>query len=418
LKRENLFKFTKQGYDNVYRLRTTLLNNENLKRQIINSLLTKDARSWRELQFKYFSFYDFNIYNSVPTYIDGPNKELRTVFWWYWNWRKPTQYPDSWSNVVRSRYYLSKDPGYNLSFGVTYEHDYIKNNTDIAIITYSNITGFVEGTDLFNDYYVDRTDFTDWTKLSDMYKVKFGDDLSKLSTIQSLSALMFSTKLPRQDLNNVVANKYLGPIFDTDDQSIVDAINNANPNAQLTLDDIDIFDKTSSSAIISSKPDSLFYWSNWFTVRYTFCQNLDDVINNTELGSLPDAKPQTIFDAIKKANPDTTKNLNINDINIWSISPQDGSALITSKNDKFSGQVNVTFTSSFLKDLKKVIKITNLGEIEQNDPTTILAAINSKNPNINLQDTDVTISEITAKSAKITANRDTKFIGEVIVNFK
>ncbi|UWD35293.1 hypothetical protein NX779_01490 [Mycoplasma cottewii] len=415
LKIENISKFTKDGYDNVYRLKT-FLSDENLKRQLINVVKNKDMHAWKEIQYKYFSFYNFNIYNSEPIYIDGPDKAMSTLYWWYRDDKYTTTYPKNWSNVVRSAHH-GWFLGSNISFGVTNEYDFTKDNRDFAIITYSNVTGFVEQTDLFNNYYVDRTDFTDWWKLSQKYKEQF-PYLQSLSQIQSLSALMFSTKLERQDLSDVIKNKDIGIIYNTDNQTIIDAINNANPDIYLTLDDVDFFTKTYSSVIISPKPNSLLYKGGSITITYTFQQNLKDIIANTELGELSDVSVDTIFDAIKKANPNTTQNLNKNDINFWAISPQDGSCIITPRNNKFAGEVTLKFKCTFLLDLKTVIKNTDLGKIEQNDIKSILDAINLKNPNINLQDSDVTISEITAHSAKITANRNTKFVGQVIVSFK
>jgi hypothetical protein len=75
----------------------------------------------------------------------------------------------------------------------------------------------------------------------------------------------------------------------------------------------------------------------------------------------------------------------------------DAGATVTAKteSENFTGTVDVTFTVAKpddRKDLAKVVTVTDLGEISGTDATTIVNAINDKNTDLNLTETDVDVT--------------------------
>jgi hypothetical protein len=84
--------------------------------------------------------------------------------------------------------------------------------------------------------------------------------------------------------------------------------------------------------------------------------------------------------------------------------------------------VDVTFTVAKpddRKDLAKVVTVTDLGEISGSDATTIVNAINDKNTDLNLTETDVDVTPNGDDTgATVTAKTESEnFIGTVDVTF-
>jgi hypothetical protein len=84
--------------------------------------------------------------------------------------------------------------------------------------------------------------------------------------------------------------------------------------------------------------------------------------------------------------------------------------------------VDVTFTVAKpddRKDLAKVVTVTDLGEISGSDATTIVNAINDKNTDLNLTETDVDVAPNGDDTgATVTAKTESEnFIGTVDVTF-
>jgi hypothetical protein len=99
-------------------------------------------------------------------------------------------------------------------------------------------------------------------------------------------------------------------------------------------------------------------------------------------------------------------------------------ATVTAKTDSenFTGTVDVTFTVAKpdeRKDLAEVVTVTELGEISGSDATTIVKAINDKNADLNLTETDVDVTPNGDDTgATVTAKDESeKFKGAASVTF-
>lgn len=79
-------------------------------------------------------------------------------------------------------------------------------------------------------------------------------------------------------------------------------------------------------------------------------------------------------------------------------------------------QSNVVVPPKPARNLNNLLLNTNLGELPDNLPETILQALVFNNPNINLD--EINLSEITTNSARINAiENSTRYLGSVIVQF-
>jgi hypothetical protein len=230
----------------------------------------------------------------------------------------------------------------------------------------------------------------------------------------------------RKDLAKVVTVTDLGEISGSDATTIVNVINDKNTDLNLTETDVDVTPNgDDTGATVTAKTDSENFTG---TVDVTFTvakpddrKDLAKVVTVTDLGEISGSDATTIVNAINDKNTDL--NLTETDVDV-APNGDDTGATVTAKteSENFIGTVDVTFTVAKpddRKDLAKVVTVTDLGEISGSDATTIVNAINDKNTDLNLTETDVDVTPNGDDTgATVTAKTDSEnFTGTVDVTF-
>jgi Tfp pilus assembly protein PilV len=230
----------------------------------------------------------------------------------------------------------------------------------------------------------------------------------------------------RKDLAKVVTVTDLGEISGSDATTIVNAINDKNTDLNLTETDVDVAPNgDDAGATVTAKTDSENFTG---TVDVTFTvakpddrKDLAKVVTVTDLGEISGSDATTIVNAINDKNTDL--NLTETDVDV-APNGDDTGATVTAKteSENFTGTVDVTFTVAKpdeRKDLAEVVAVTELGEISGSDATTVVKAINDKNADLNLTETDVDVTPNGDDTgATVTAKDESeKFKGAASVTF-
>ncbi|WP_375315658.1 hypothetical protein [Spiroplasma endosymbiont of Tipula paludosa] len=218
-----------------------------------------------------------------------------------------------------------------------------------------------------------------------------------------------------EDLNDAIVNIQLGALNNEDDETILNALKEKNPD--LLIDKLYVFVKNDSWAKIwVSKHKGLkeYQLGSWKAVFFTVRKDLSTVITNLNLGALNDNGVSTIKDAVKKLNP----SLDVTEVGFSNIT--DTSADIEGwsryNSNKYQGDKKVFFTVR--KDLSTVITNLNLGALNDNGVSTIKDAVKKLNPSLDV--TEVGFSNITDTSADIEGSpryNSNKYQGDKKVTF-
>ncbi|WP_434343456.1 BspA family leucine-rich repeat surface protein [Mycoplasma sp. 06067-C1-B144P-99-0482-3] len=224
----------------------------------------------------------------------------------------------------------------------------------------------------------------------------------------------------RPKIADKISTTSLGTLLDKDKNSILNAINKANENLNLTLDQVDIDPINDTSAIVKAKENNNY--QGQVTVNFTIKTKLQDIIRNTNLGYIKDNTSRTLLDLINSKND---WSMNENHIKLNNIT--NTSATITPKSNgsenKYQGQVIVNF--KIKTKLQDIIRNTDLGYIKEKNFNSILKAINEKNPGINLTSSDIAWRSLQRgqqveiyPETNSQYNPSNKYQGQVTVNFK
>ncbi|WP_339048325.1 hypothetical protein [Spiroplasma endosymbiont of Colias croceus] len=129
---------------------------------------------------------------------------------------------------------------------------------------------------------------------------------------------------------------------------------------------------------------------------------MSKVIVNTNLGFISDNSENTILQSLKEINPE----LDINQIYIKKIDDTNGSAEVYSKeNSNYIGkklikfETNLSKESAEFKNLKDIIKNTDLGLIPNTFPSIIKNRLKEINPELDIK--DIYISKIYQNNVEI-----------------
>ncbi|TDY55919.1 hypothetical protein JN01_0749, partial [Entomoplasma freundtii] len=213
-------------------------------------------------------------------------------------------------------------------------------------------------------------------------------------------------------LDSIVKVTALGILDNTDDETILNAVNAVNKDFQLTSDEVTIVvnnDKT--GATLTANPSSIYQGS--VDVTFTIKQDLDTVVVDRNLGYINNNELSTILEAVNLQNPNV--NLKETDVTI-DVKGENNATLTATQTSNYQGSVDVTF--NIREQLDSVITNFELGEIDNTDPATIIAAVNAKNPNANLNVSDVTIVVNSNNTfATLTATKSSIYQGSVNVVF-
>jgi Tfp pilus assembly protein PilV len=230
----------------------------------------------------------------------------------------------------------------------------------------------------------------------------------------------------RKDLAKVVTITELGEISGSDATTIVNAMNDKNTDLNLTETDVDVAPNgDDAGATVTAKTESENFIG---TVDVTFTvakpddrKDLAKVVTVTDLGEISGSDATTIVNVINDKNTDL--NLTETDVDVTP-NGDDTGATVTAKteSENFTGTVDVTFTVAKpdeRKDLAEVVAVTELGEISGSDATTVVKAINDKNADLNLTETDVDVTPNGDDTgATVTAKDESeKFKGAASVTF-
>ncbi|WP_434336084.1 BspA family leucine-rich repeat surface protein [Mycoplasma capricolum] len=217
----------------------------------------------------------------------------------------------------------------------------------------------------------------------------------------------------RPTIASTIKTTSLGALFNNDIKSILDAINKANENLNLTLDQVDIIDVTPTSAIVKAKENNNYQGE--VTVTFTVKKQLEQEAKVVNLGALFNKDDNSIFEAFKKLNGNV--NLNQDDVTIGE--RRNGSATITVKttNNDYQGKVEVTFTIK--TKLNTVIKTTYLEKFDNPNEQQIITKVNELNPDLNLTENDITVEIKTNENKAIIKAKDSssKYQAQVEVTF-
>ncbi|WAN63592.1 hypothetical protein RS022_07710 [Candidatus Phytoplasma rubi] len=211
-------------------------------------------------------------------------------------------------------------------------------------------------------------------------------------------------------LKDVLKKTELGTLDVFNIQTIIEQIKKINPN--LNKNNIQV------EKIISNKEAIIFSkdFEGKVSVTYNIKQNipqtpkLKDFLKTTELGTLDDFNIQTIINKIKNLNPILDKNeLRFDE------TPNLQEAIITSKD--FEGKVLVTYNIkkniTQTPKLKDVLKITELGTLDDFNIQTIIEQIKKINPNLNKN--NIQVEKIISNKEAIIFSKD--FEGKVLVTY-
>jgi hypothetical protein len=230
----------------------------------------------------------------------------------------------------------------------------------------------------------------------------------------------------RKDLAKVVTVTDLGEISGSDATTIVNAMNDKNTDLNLTETDVDVAPNgDDTGATVTAKTESENFIG---TVDVTFTvakpddrKDLAKVVTVTDLGEISGSDATTIVNVINDKNTDL--NLTETDVDV-APNGDDTGATVTAKteSENFTGTVDVTFTVAKpdeRKDLAEVVAVTELGKISGSDATTVVKAINDKNADLNLTETDVDVTPNGDDTgATVTAKDESeKFKGAASVTF-
>ncbi|MEZ0180223.1 hypothetical protein ['Camptotheca acuminata' phytoplasma] len=164
----------------------------------------------------------------------------------------------------------------------------------------------------------------------------------------------------KQDIKEVLKQTRLGEIDDNLPNTIIEKIQDLNQNLiNKNLQTIKIYE---DNALIKSED-----YKNTIAVQFTLKKDIKEVLTKTHLGEIENNSSITIIDKIKNLNKNLiNKNLQI-------ITTNDNNALIESTD--YKNTITVDFTLKKDKQLKDVLKQTNLGEMENNLSATIIEKI-------------------------------------------
>ncbi|AGM26225.1 hypothetical protein SSYRP_v1c06350 [Spiroplasma syrphidicola EA-1] len=216
----------------------------------------------------------------------------------------------------------------------------------------------------------------------------------------------------RINLNEHLKNPELGEIDDNREETILNAAKLQNPD--LVIKELLIENITQTSAIISVKSWSYRYDLNSFINVYYYAKlktlKTDVTINNfSNLTNVPN-DPQSLLTIVKRAN----LGLDTNDVTIENIKTAnqivsaDLKVIEDNKVYVHNDQLKVYFSNTNKKLLWEVLTTTKLGDIKNNESTTILAKIEKLNPKLYVDEIGVDISSINSNQAKIKVNSNSR----------
>jgi len=227
------------------------------------------------------------------------------------------------------------------------------------------------------------------------------------------------------ELTKLITNTELGILPNNNDDTILNAIIELNPNFRLESNNLIITNITPNSATVNFfNNENDIYFGNVIVHFNPQIINLWSILNPTnsnlsklDLGELPDNSFSTILEAVIKREPNNKfRKIFRNNLRIIRIDRNSAELEINNFNDvPIQGSIIVHFNPAIIY-LSSVITNTNLGELPDNSFSTILEAVIRTNPHSGLTVNDLVAIRVTTNSATITS-RNNNYSGNVYVTF-
>ncbi len=189
-------------------------------------------------------------------------------------------------------------------------------------------------------------------------------------------------------------------------------------NSELQVDSIKLSNTTNSKTLVSSNGNGIYKGSVEVVFSLKVDPSLEIDLNQhlkvTDLGEFSDNQDTTIIARLKELNSE----LNVDSIKLSNTT--NSKTLVSSNgNGIYKGTVEVVFSlkvdSSLEIDLNQHLKVTNLGEISDNQDTTIIARL--KELNSELQIDSIKLSNTTNSKTLVSSNGNGIYKGNVEVMF-
>ncbi|WP_339031131.1 glycosyl hydrolase family 18 protein [Spiroplasma endosymbiont of Cantharis nigra] len=190
-------------------------------------------------------------------------------------------------------------------------------------------------------------------------------------------------------------------------------------NSELKVDSIKLSNITDSKALVSSNGDGIYKGSIEVIFSLKVDPSLEIDLNQhlkvTDLGGVANNQEITIITRLKELNSE----LKVDSIKLSNIT--DSKALVLSNGDGiYKGNVEVIFSlkvePSLEIDLNQHLKVTDLGEIANNQEITIITRLNELNSELKVN--SIKLSNITDSKVLVSSNGDGIYKGNVEVIFK
>ncbi|WP_368487140.1 hypothetical protein [Spiroplasma sp. DGKH1] len=213
----------------------------------------------------------------------------------------------------------------------------------------------------------------------------------------------------RVDLSEDVKNLELGSIVDNKDITILAKVKALND--KIIIDDILLKDISKTRATLVAKSSSSHYnYNSTVSVEYlankiTLKTDIHNQVITNEVNE--PTKEQDILAGIKKENPQVI----IQDLAVDLGSSTATQTDIFVKNSTIylpNDRITVYFNSSGKKILSNDLTETNIGDLHDNKPETILATVKNKNPKVDINQLEIINDSITNNGVLLTPKKDSQ----------
>ncbi|WP_346350319.1 hypothetical protein [Spiroplasma endosymbiont of Calodromius spilotus] len=265
-----------------------------------------------------------------------------------------------------------------LTFTINFDSDIVNLNGNLGII---NENAILNLNNILNNrpetiarQFIERNDLDHLLTVDDLIvtNITTGSALIESSNINYLLSVNVIFMPRYLSLRTFITNTNLGHLETNSKDNIIKRlheINNLNyrgRNIRLEVRNITrnsaeiLFNQStnSSSSLHDFHSTGNFDYEYTITITFTITKiDLSSVITNTDLGDIPNNSFQTIITEVIRANPNS--GLTVNDLVVTRVTTN--SATITSQNNNYFGNINVTFNN-----IKK-IKSNQIYKLHDND---------------------------------------------------
>ncbi|QEH61571.1 hypothetical protein SCHIN_v1c03740 [Spiroplasma chinense] len=214
-------------------------------------------------------------------------------------------------------------------------------------------------------------------------------------------------------LNSIIKNKNLGTISDNSVQSLMNNIETKNKDYKINWTQLKISSINNRSALITPIMNSEYYRGE-LKIEFLLGINLNDVINNFELGTIKvKIDEQLILDILAEKN----NKVDIKELKVQNIDLEREIAVVVpiNENSIYYGSIEVTFKE--IKHLSSIIKNTFLGAFSNVNTLSVVDMIVRYNEGATHYDFLINHSTVTYTGFEIYGREDNHYFGTVRISF-